>query len=222
MKKTIKYLLLLTAILLTFGCASREAKAFKKEYEALNGKENASGKVHRTITIKEDNPFFKVDASRIVEMIDDKETFYVYFGDPLCPWCRSVLEKAIEVAEKNKIKKIYYVKIWDDEGNEILRSKYKLNEKNKIETVVKGTDDYYKLLNSFDSLLSDYTLTDSEGKKVDTKEKRIYAPNFVYVEDGVAKKLVEGISSKQTDSRQELSEEILTDEENIFNGFFKN
>ena len=52
-------------------------------------------------------------------MIENKETFYVYFGDELCPWCRSVIEKFIEVAKKNDVKKVYYVKIWDDDHNEI-------------------------------------------------------------------------------------------------------
>ena len=52
-------------------------------------------------------------------------------------------------------------------------------------------------------------------------EKRIYALNFIYVEKGIPKKLVDGISSHQNDSREELTDEILKDEEEIFNKFFK-
>ena len=220
MKK--KVLLVLLGVLLLAGCATAASKQFKSEYEALNGKTNASGKEHRTISIPKDNPFEKVSSSEIIKKIENKETFYVYFGDELCPWCRSVIEKAIEVAKENKIKKIYYVKIWDKDGKEVLRSKYTLLDNKQIEPTIKGTDDYYKLLGYFDSLLSDYTLTDSEGNKVETGEKRIFAPNFIYVENGEAKRMTEGISSKQTDSRGELTEEILKDEKNLFKEFFGN
>ena len=200
------------------GCDNTK---FKEEYESLNGKENANGKIHRTITIDKNNPFVYSSAEDIVKRIENKETFYVYFGDPLCPWCRSVLEKFIEVAKKNKVDKVYYVKVWDEEGNEVLRSKYKVVDDNVIEHIFDGTESYFKLLEYFDSLLKDYTLTDKDGKTVGVGEKRIYAPNFIYVEKGQAVKLVEGISSLQTDSRQELSEEILTEEETIFNDFFE-
>lgn len=215
-----KFLLILCGIILLSGCACK-SNEFKESYEALNGKENASGKIHRTISIDEDNPFEKVDAEEIVKKIENNETFYVYFGDELCPWCRSVIEKFIEVAKKNKIDKVYYVKIWDKDGNEILRDKYTLNDKDELELSFGGTEAYKKLLTYFDSFLSDYNLTDSKGNKVSCNEKRIYAPNFVYVKDGKTVKLVEGISSLQTDARGELTKEILDEEESIFEEFFK-
>ena len=219
MKKICLFAIALLVILT--GCTNKNALDFKKEYEALNGKENASGKVHRTINISEDNPYEKVSSKKILELIGNKETFYVYFGDEMCPWCRSVIEKSIEVAKKNNIKKIYYVKIWDSEGNEVLRSKYKLNDSNEPELVQKGTDDYYELLKKFDKVLADFTLSTKTGEKINVNEKRIYAPNFIYVEKGVPIKIVEGISDKQKDSREDLTKEILKDEEDLFNKFFK-
>ena len=51
-------------------------------------------------------------------------------------------------------------------------------------------------------------------------EKRIFAPNFVYIENGLAKKLVSGISEKQTTASGELTTEIREDELRIFNEFF--
>ena len=223
MKKRVLLSILLIVVLFTFsGCATKESKEFKKEYEALNGQVNASGKEHRTVKISRNNPFVKVDASKIVEMIENKETFYVYFGDELCPWCRSVIEKAIEVAKKKNIDVIYYVKIWDKDGQEILRDKYAINDENNIEEIKSGTESYTKLLEYFDPMLSEYTLTESDGSSIEVGEKRIYAPNYIYVEDGEIKKLVEGISEKQADSREELTKEMLDDEEKIFNDFFKN
>lgn len=224
-KKLLFVLVFLFMIGFMFGCQTEEnttnekALEFKTEYEALNGKTNKSGKVHRTITIDENNPFEKVSAEEIVNKLENKETFYVYFGDELCPWCRSVIEKAIEVANKKGIKKIYYVKIWDSEGNEVLRDKYELTP--ILTKTIEGTDSYKTLLEKFDSLLSEYTVTDPEGHKITTEEKRIFAPNFIYVENGVAIRLAEGYSDKQEDSRQELTKELLDDEEKIFNEFFK-
>ena len=199
---------------------SQSALDFKEEYEALNGKTNANGKEHRTVTINEDNPYEKITSEELIKKVDNKETFYVYFGDPLCPWCRSVIEKSIEVANSKNIDKIYYIKIWDDEGNEILRSKYTLNKKNKPELVTPGTDDYYTITRAFSNVLADYVLTGSDDEKVNIGEKRIYAPNFIYVVDGEAVKLIQGISELQEDSRAELTDEILEDEVKQFEDFF--
>ena len=229
MKKRIFLLLVLVFGVITIsGCKMEEeettnaaALAFKEEYESMNGKTNASGKEHRSVTISEDNPFEKITTKELLEKIDNKETFYVYFGDKLCPWCRSVIEKSIEVAKEKGIEKIYYISIWDDEGNEILRDKYEL-QKNKAVKTIDGTEDYYKLLEIFDGLLSDYNLTNEKGKDIKTGEKRIYAPNYIYIKDGEALKLTEGISDKQTDAREELTEEILADEQELFVEFFTN
>ena len=51
---------------------------FKKDYEAINGSENASGKVHRTIEISKDNRFVEITPEEVVKKIENKETFYVY------------------------------------------------------------------------------------------------------------------------------------------------
>ena len=224
MKKIIISIVLLFGVFLITGCQkeviNQKAIDFKNEYEALNGKTNDKGKDYRVLSISEDNPFEKVEASNIVEMYNDGETFYVYFGDPLCPWCRSVLEKAIEVAKENGIDKIYYVRIWDKDKNEILRSKYELNDEGQLEKTSEGTEDYYALLKYFGELLDDYTITNEDGKKIETGEKRIYAPTFVYVKNGIAEKLTEGISESQEDPYGKLTEEMLDDEEQQFNDFF--
>lgn len=111
--------------------------------------------------------------------------------------------------------------MWDDEGNEILRDKYLLNPDNELEQAIKAEEAYYEILNKFDNVLSNYTLKDANGNQVDVGEKRIYAPNFIYVDKGIAISLVSGISSKQEDSRGDLTDEILEDETNIFNDFFE-
>ena len=221
MKKYKLIVILLIGILLFTGCSNKNALKFKEDYESINGKEIGENK-YRDVSIDKDNPFVEVDAEKILDMIEKDETFYVYFGDKKCPWCRSVIEKAIEVSKNYDVNKIYYVSIWDDDFNEILRDKYKINDKGKVEKVSDGTDTYNKLLKEFDSLLSDYTLTDNNKKEVKVGEKRIYAPNFIYVSEGKSVKMTEGISDKQKDSYQELSDEILDDEEKLFKDFFNN
>ena len=221
MKKII--LLLITLVLLT-SCAKKETDAnkFKKEYEIQNSEEIIAGENYRKLDISKNNPFIYSTGDEIVNKIANKETFYVYIGSSKCPWCRSVIEKFIEIANLNKIDKIYYVDIWNDDHQEILRDKYTLDENNKPQKTVDGTESYYKLLNYFDEFLTDYTLTTSKGKTIKVGEKRIFAPTFVYIEEGTAKKLVTGISDKQTTYNAELTNEILEDEENTFKEFFNN
>ncbi len=230
-KKVLLFILLVIGALTITGCGKKEepekeepraaAVAFKEEYESLNGKEIKDGIVHRTVTIDEYNPFVKVTPSELLEKIDNKETFYVYFGDKLCPWCRSVIEKAIEVAKSKNIDTIYYVNIWDDEYNEILRDKYTLGKKDKPVKSIEGTEEYKRFLEIFDNVLSDYTLTTSKGKAVSTGEKRIYAPNYFKIVKGEAKLMVSGKSEKQTDAREKLTDEMLEDEIKEFEKLFK-
>lgn len=225
--KTIFIMLILVTVFALTACTKNNATKnddaikFKEEYEALNGKTNSSGRTHRSISIDEDNPFVYITAEELLKKINNEETFYVYFGSKLCPWCRSVIEKAIEVAKAKGITTIYYVDVWDDEGNEILRDKYLLNPDNELEQAIKAEEAYYEILNKFDNVLSNYTLKDANGNQVDVGEKRIYAPNFIYIDKGIAISLVSGISSKQEDSRGDLTDEILEDETNIFNDFFE-
>ena len=219
MKKYILTIIAVLCVVLLSGC-NKDAAKFKEDYESLNGVE-ANGKTHRTVTIDADNPFVYTTGEEIVKKIENKESFYLYVGDTMCPWCRSVIEMAIKKSKEYGVSKIYYIHIWDSEHNEIFRDKYELQEDGTMKKTIEGTEGYNKLLTYFDSVLSDYTLTDANGKKIETGEKRIYAPNFFYVYKGEVKKMVEGISSKQIDARQELDEELLEDEAKIFDDYFK-
>ena len=201
-KKIIVLFLIIISIFLITGCRKNnvDAKKFSEEYEKLNNTKAPYGdnENYRNISIPKNNSFVYSNAKEIVEMIDNKETFYVYFGSAHCPWCRSVIEKAVEVANKNKVEKIYYVNIWKGFHEEILRDTYEIGDNNKPNKVKDGSKEYYKLLNKFDNLLEDYTLTTDNNEKINVGEKRIFAPNFIYVEKGKAKKIITGISKKQT------------------------
>ncbi len=222
MKK--KIFLLIMMILTLTACTNKDAVTFKKDYESINGLTNSNGKVHRTVSIAKNNAIVMSSAKEIIEKIENKESFYVYFGSKLCPWCRSVIEKAIDVSNDNGIDKIYYVDIWDDKGNEILRNKYTKDDNGNTVLVDEGTEEYFTLLKYLDNILPDYTYAANKngGAKLDVDEKRIYVPLFIYIVKGKPIRSTSGISDLQTSSREELTKEILADEEKLFDDFFIN
>ena len=155
-----KMILILLSIMIIIGLTacnsskeeSNDAERFKKEYESFNGNKNDYFE-YRNLSINEKNPFIYSTAEDIVKMIENKETFIVYFGDPECPWCRSVIEQATEAAIESNIEKIYYVRIWNGFHNEILRDVYELKD-GKLTIKSKGTEAYYRLLEYFDKIFT--------------------------------------------------------------------
>lgn len=228
MKKIIVGIIGLMCVAMLCSCAviknrnvpRDESIRFKGEYEGLNGTSNAKGTPYREVSLPEANPIYYVSAATVNEMIDNKETFFVYFGDTKCPWCRSVVEKMISIANEKEIEKLYYVPIWDEEHNEVVRDVYTLDKKNNPVLKSEGCEVYKDLLKKFDSVLNDYTLTTAKGDKVNVGEKRIFAPNIFFIKSGKVVNMVSGNSELQKASNDELTEEILKDEEKIFNEFF--
>src|SRR5574344_1705691 len=173
-KRIIKILLFICVLLglsyVIYNVASTNkisnAEQFKSEYESLNGKINSSGKVYRSLNIDINNPIIYASANDILKMIDNKETFVVYFGFNDCPWCRSVIETLLKVASDKGLEEIYYVDIKN------IRDTIKMNDDGSVTKTVKGTTDYDKLLEKLKTVLDDYTLVDSNGDEVSTGEKR--------------------------------------------------
>lgn len=132
-----------------------DAIKFKNEYESLNNKirENSDKKI-RSIDIPKDNPFVYAEASDVIKMINQEESFIVYFGFPDCPWCQAYVGILNNVAKKEKIEKIYYFDI------------YEAREKN--------TKEYKKIV----SILKKYLKSDEEGNP------RVYVPDVYVVVDG--------------------------------------
>lgn len=213
-------LIIMMCLIFLTGCGKSDAVKFKEDYESLNGVER-NGKLHRTVNINKDNQFVYTTGDEIVNKIEKKESFYLYVGDTMCPWCRSVIETFIKKANQYDIEKVYYINIWDKDHNEIFRDKYEIDGNGALVKTIDGTQAYNKILTYFDNLLSNYTITDSNGNTIETGEKRIFAPNFFYVSKGNLISLEDGLSEKQTDSRGELTEEILKDEEDAFDKFFQ-
>ena len=104
---------------------------------------------NRTISIDEDNPFVYINSDELIKKIEGKEDFFLYLGSPECPWCRSNIEMAIEVGKENDIDTIYYLNIWDENGQEIFRDLYDVVN-GKVVQKVEGDPNYYKFIEYFD------------------------------------------------------------------------
>ena len=205
-----KVVVLIIICLFLIGCSTKltDAEKFKKEYESLNGTK-INDKTIRNVNIDKNNPFVYKQANDIIEMMDNKETFVVYFGFSKCPWCRSIIESLIKVSEDLNLDKIYYVDVLD------IRDTLTISDDGNVIQSKKGSDDYYKLLDYFDNVLSDYELYYNE-EKIETNEKRIYAPNIISVVNGSPKELTTGISEKQTDAYMKLTDDM---KEETYNSF---
>ena len=213
MKKIL--VIMVICILILTGCGKNEktrntnndASLFKKEYEKLNGKKIKDHEI-RKVTISKKNPIIYKSADEIVEMIDNKETFIVYFGFAECPWCRSMIENMLSVSKDLNIKTIYYVDVENIRDKKELNPDSLIEEKEGIITVEEGSAGYMDLLNRLDKVLEKYILTDDDGNEFDTDEKRIFAPNVITIVDGKAVSLTTGIPDELDDPYMKLTDKI--------------
>lgn len=173
------------------------AERFKAEYEFYNGWDIGDGYFIRTLDIPSDNPMVYAFPDEVIQMIEEKQTFALYFGYPTCPWCRANMESILLAAADNGVQKIYYIDITN------WRDTYELQDGEAVQTSA-GTDGYQRLLELLGSVLDEYTLYDDEGNEVDVGEKRIYAPNVIAVRDGEAVSIADSTS---LDPYGELTEE---------------
>lgn len=223
-KRLLLTVMFLISILFVTGCTKirQSALDFKDEYESVNGKILRDDITYRELNIKEDNPYIKVTPMDIAKKIENKETFYLYVGDPLCPWCRSGIEKMIEVAKNYGVKEIYYIDFWDDNHVEILRDLYEVqtvDKKNKVVKTKDAAEGYDTILDAVKDFAQDYTLT-KDGKTYNVGVKRIFGGDHFYFENGICKKYVSLRSDKLAKSNDDLTEEVLKDQETKFSEFF--
>lgn len=214
MKNKIVIILIIIMFTLT-GCINKQDKnsdayKFAEEYNSISEKENKYGKVNRKTNIPKDNPFVYKTAEEISSLMDDGETFVVYFGFSTCPWCRSMIDQLVKSAKDNDIEKIYYVDVLN------IRDTYQVAEDNSLIKTKDGTTGYMELIKKMENVLSDYSLENTNKEKVLVGEKRIYAPNVVAVVNGKAEKMVEGISEDLKDPYEELTDKMKKDSYNSF------
>ena len=176
-----------------------DAYKFKVEYESLNNEDNGNGKKYRELDIDKKNRIIYSTAKEIVEKTENNETFVVYFGFAKCPWCRSMIENLVDLSIENEID-IYYVDVLE------IRDTIEYVD-GELKTTKEGDEDYMKLIELYGDVLSDYNIKNGD-EKINTGEKRIYAPNVIAVVNGEAKEMVEGVSEKLEDPFGEITNEM--------------
>ncbi len=187
-----------------------DALIFKKEYESLNNVvREKDGKTIKEIAISQNNPVEIVTEEKAISLLESG-TGILYFGFPDCPWCRSMLPILLSTLDNMSISKLYYLNVAN------IRDTLALNEKGKPEVKVEGTKGYKRILELLDEELSPYYLMNDEGKQVDTKEKRLYAPTVVGFKDGKVVAFHEGTVKSQKSGYDDLTEEEKKELSTIF------
>ena len=212
MKKIEVIVILLISVFLLTGCVDKNSDAykFKEEYESINNEANGKGNKYREVSISTDNPFIYQTPEELLERVNNKESFVVYFGFKECPWCRSIIEELIHAAKTKKVEKIYYVDVLH------IRDVKEVDEDGNIKTIEDGNAAYLQLIEKFSNVLDDYTLND-----VSVGEKRIYAPNIIAVSNGKAIQLETGISEELNDPYSKLTNKMKKYSYNKFKCLFK-
>jgi len=164
--------------------ATADEKQFKTEYESLNNTEGSNGTIS-AVSIIEDNNIEYITIEEAAEILDNGSGV-IYFGFAECPWCRLSVPVLLSAMEQSGLDKIYYVNLRPDGKTENdVRDIYTLDSRNKAKKTKDASDAYYEVLRSLANELQDYVLTTENNKKVNTGEKRLYAPTVVSVIDGV-------------------------------------
>lgn len=113
MKKFItSTVIVLTLLLLVTGCNKTknltESEKFKEEYESLNNKDN--GEVNYiNVKINKENPIVYTTPKEVIDKINNKDLFVVYFGDSKKNENRQIVESLLESAKEKEVDKIYYI-----------------------------------------------------------------------------------------------------------------
>ncbi len=189
-----------------------DSKAFKEQYESLNGTKNSSDKDYLTVSIAENNPVTIKTDEEILDVLNNG-TGVIYFGFNSCPWCRSLVETLLQSIDDNNINNLYYVDIKD------IRSTYEVKNK-KLKETKKGTESYYEILEKLDEYLTEYTITENK-KEYDTKEKRLYAPTVVAIKNGEIVGFHEGTVDSMEDPYLGLTSSEKKELSKIFTDIFK-
>ena len=154
-----------------------DALKFKEEYEEFNNTvREKDGMTYNSMTIDEDNPVKYITSDDALEILDSEKAI-IYVGSGWCPWCRNAVPVLFDVLKDYDVQVLYYLNLDEEKSN------YEIKE-GELVKINDGTEGYYKLLEKLDDVLNDYVLTDENGEKYETGEKRIYMPFVIGVKDG--------------------------------------
>lgn len=113
MKKYMKYFMVLALALMLAACGSSQTKSPDFGYA------NLEGKTH---------PVKEVDAAKLEEMNNNKETYYLMIGRPSCPHCVDAVEIYVNITQEKKLENVYYFSF---EDMFVAMSENKMNDQQK-------------------------------------------------------------------------------------------
>jgi hypothetical protein len=195
-----------------------EAK-FIDEYESLNGKKDSNGNDYIKVSVLKNNNIVYASSSEIINMLDSG-TGVIYFGYAEDTASRIAVPILLNAMDSSNLDKIYYLNIREKGEDSDIRDIYTLNKKNKARETKEGTKDYYSIRLALANHLHDYILYTSDGKAVNTGEKRLNTPTLVAVVNGEIVGFHEGIYSeyKANESAKKLSK---TQEKELLNKYLE-
>lgn len=126
-----------------------------------------------------DHVFYDMRVKEMIQKMDDKETFTVYFGFSECPYCNEAMPVLNEVA-KERNQEVGYINTRKDPSWESNMD----------------IDDYDQVV----EVLGEYLTYDDEGKK------HLYTPHVFFIKDGTVVQQQEGVGDG-TDSLKQIYEE---------------
>ena len=213
MKKIIKLFAVLIMLVVITGCGStdeslvEELRAqFIEEHESLNGQENEQGNIFSTMNIPEDHNVLISDEEEVLSFLENG-TGVIYFGFPTCPWCRASLPVFLDVASNFDLN-ILYLNIHE------IRDVKELVD-GEVVTTEEGTSGYLRILEALGEHASVYRGLNDESIR------RIYAPTFVFVQNGRVVGVHVGTVESQENPWDELTDEMTSELSGIFKGLFQ-
>ena len=176
---------------------------FKNEYEKLN-------KEYYSVKLSENNPIKYSSYDEIYETLK-KGTGIVFFGYPEDNNSRFSIEILLDVIKSKKIKTtIYYLDIHEDIDSYTIEDNLLVYQKDDSGNEIKGTKNYFKLLDILKENLSDYILYLDETK-YEVGEKRMYLPAFIFVRKGDILDIVYSDSTMDPSELSSIYESYLLD-----------
>ena len=172
-------IILLCLVFIT-GCFNstknlKSNERFKVEYEKLNNKK-IDGKKLKKVSISKDNKIKYSRVKDVVEMIENGDTFDIFFGFPKDPYTRNVVEELLRAEKDVNLDTLYYVNI------EKVRDEFEVNN-GKLICTKTCSNEYLRLVDILDKYLDEYVIK-YEGKKYNTNTKRLDSPCVISFIDG--------------------------------------
>lgn len=164
---------------------SADALAFKAEHEDLNGMPHPDvpDNILKEMYVPENNPFRYVEYDEIIELLGGG-TGIIYFGFPICPWCRNLVPVLADAAIEFGVEDILYRNVLED------RNLLELVDDEIVETRA-GNPGYYEVLEILGFLPPAYPGLNDESIR------RILVPAVVFVKDGEVISYFQNLSTFQ-------------------------